>query len=253
MDNEKWKMQHVERVHILGIPVDSVTLSQAIDQVTAMLAGSAQHHIMTPNSEMLLESKRNAAFREVLLRSSLNLPDSAGVLWAAQRQGQHLPERVSGVDFVEKLCAVLHEGVPVFFLGGRNGAAKQAAEKLRMKNEELIIAGEFEGSPHDAEADDIIRRVNASGAKLLLVAYGAPQQDLWIAQHLSSMPYIRVAMGVGGTFDFLSGRIQRAPQCMQRMGLEWLWRLCKEPRRWKRIFRATVVFPYYVLKQCSNN
>ena len=241
-------MQHVKRVHILGVPIDPVTMDEAIDQVSRMLAGSLQHHVMTPNSEMLVEAHHNPAFTAVLLKSSLNLPDSAGLLWAARRNGEHIPERVSGVDFIARLCGTLHAGVPVFFLGGKDGAAKQAAEKLRMKNDELRIAGEFEGSPQEEGADTIIRRVNASGATLLLVAYGAPAQDLWIAKYLSLMPTVRVAIGVGGTFDFLSGRITRAPRWMQRAGLEWLWRLYKEPRRWKRIFRATVVFPYLVLR-----
>jgi N-acetylglucosaminyldiphosphoundecaprenol N-acetyl-beta-D-mannosaminyltransferase len=253
MDNKKWKMQHVKRVHILGIPIDPVTMDEAIDRVVEMLAGTAQHHVMTPNSEMLVEAHRHPAFKAVLQKSDLNLPDSAGVVWAARRQRQRMPERVSGVDFVEQLSKKLSVDNPVLLLGGRNGVAENAAQKLRMKNEELRIAAVYEGSPREEDASEIIRQVNASGAVLLLVAYGAPAQDLWIARHLSHMPNVRVAIGVGGTFDFLSGRIQRAPQWMQHIGLEWLWRLCKEPRRWKRIFRAAVVFPFYVLMQRSQD
>ncbi len=238
----------MKRVHILGVPIDPVTMDEAIDQVSRMLAGSLQHHVMTPNSEMLVEANRNPAFAVVLQKSTLNLPDSAGLLWAARKQGTHIPERVSGVDFVERLCAELHADVPVFFLGGRNDAGKKAAEKLATSNQQLHIAGTFEGTPREENVVEIVSRVNASAAKLLLVAYGSPQQDLWIATYLSLMPAVRVAIGVGGTFDFLSGRITRAPRWMQHAGLEWLWRLCKEPRRWKRILRATVVFPYLVLR-----
>lgn len=244
----------MERVHILGVPIDPVIMGEAIDRVQTMLQGTAQHHVMTPNSEMLVEAERNPAFAKVLQEGALNLPDSTGLLWAARRQGRRIPERVSGVDFVELLCGALKGDVPVFFLGGRNGAAKKAAEKLAMRNEpacpagrQLAIAGFFEGSSRDADALEIIHHVNASGAKLLLVAYGAPQQDLWIAQHLSKMPSVRVAMGVGGTFDFLSGNVRRAPQWMRVIGIEWLWRVILQPWRMKRIWTAVVLFPLLVL------
>ncbi|TSC58654.1 MAG: N-acetylglucosaminyldiphosphoundecaprenol [Candidatus Peregrinibacteria bacterium Greene0416_62] len=247
----------MERVHILGIPIDPVTMEEAVRRVQEMLQRSVQCHVMTPNSEMLVEAHRNPAFKEVLQKSMLNLPDSAGLLWAARRQGQRLPERVSGVDFVERLCATLSADVPVFLLGGRNGVAEKAAQKLRMDptslklrgagNGELRIIGMYEGSPQEEDAQEIIHRVNISAAKLLLVAYGAPVQDLWIAKHLSGMPNIRVAIGVGGTFDFLAGNIRRAPKWMRSLGLEWLWRLMLQPQRIGRICMAIIVFPFLVL------
>ena len=252
----------MHRVRILGVPIDPISMEDAVARVTSMLQGSKQCHVMTPNSEMLVEAAHNQPFKDVLLRSDLNLPDSTGLLWAARRSGQRIPERVAGVDFVERLCISLCADCPVFLLGGRNHAAEGAAEKLRIEHArlppacrqgrdgqgKLKIAGVYEGSPQDNDAAEIIRRVNNSGAKLLLVAYGAPAQDLWIAKHLSRMPSVRVAIGVGGTFDFLSGRARRAPMCMRQTGLEWLWRLVLQPRRIKRIFTATVVFPWMVLK-----
>lgn len=237
----------MEPVHILGVPIDAITMEQAILRVQEMLKGSTQCHVMTPNNEMLVEAHRNPAFKEILQKSAINLPDSTGLLWAARRSGQRIPERVSGVDFAEKLCAGLSSDVPVFFLGGRNGVAKKAAEKLRIENKKLRIAGAIEASPQEEDAQNIIQQVNDSGARLLLVAYGAPKQDLWIAKHLSQMPNIRVAIGVGGTFDFLAGNVRRAPKWMRSMGLEWLWRVILQPWRIRRIFTAIVVFPLFVL------
>lgn len=253
IEHGKWKMQRMERVRILGIPIDAVMMNEAVLRVGNMLKSAGQHHVMTPNSEMLVEGQRNPAFRAVMQSATLNLPDSVGILRAARWVGQEIAERVSGVDFVEQLCGKLDQNVPVFFLGGRGGVGERARDKLGMKNAELRIVGTYEGSPRDADAEDIIQRVNSSGAHLLLVAYGAPQQDLWIAKHFSKMPCVRVAIGVGGTFDFLSGRITRAPKWMQHMGLEWLWRLCKEPQRWKRMIHATIVFPFLVITKTERH
>ncbi|OGJ59908.1 hypothetical protein A2881_02120 [Candidatus Peribacteria bacterium RIFCSPHIGHO2_01_FULL_55_13] len=241
------------RIPILGVPIDPVTMEEAVTCVLSMLHGLKQCHVMTPNNEMLVEADRNAAFKSVLQRSDLNLPDSTGLLWAARRTGERIPERVSGVDFVERLCGALDQSIPVFFLGGRGGAAEKAAEKFGMRNSEFGIAGVFEGSPKDMDADQIIQAVNTSGAKLLLVAYGAPKQDLWIAKHLSKMPTVRVAIGVGGTFDFLSGTIKRAPRWLRSLGLEWLWRLILQPWRIKRIWTAVVIFPMLVLMSKKQN
>lgn len=237
----------MQRVSILGIPIDSLTMEEAVVRVTGMLHGSAQYHVMTPNSEMLVEAHRNPAFREVLQKNALNLPDSVGLLWAARMQGRSIPERVSGVDFIERLCRALSGEDSVFFLGGRNGVGEKTVQKLKIENGKLRIVGVYEGSPREEDAQEIIHRVHTSAATLLLVAYGAPVQDLWIAKHLSSMPNIRVAIGVGGTFDFLAGNIRRAPKWMRSLGIEWLWRLLLQPWRIRRIVIAVMVFPFLVL------
>ena len=207
---------------------------------------------MTPNNEMLVESGRNPAFRSVLQGSALNLPDSQGILFAARWTGQFLPERVPGVDAVQSLCAQLDESSPVFLLGAAEGVAEQAAAALLRKNPRLRITGIFSGSPQHHDAADIVARINHAQPHLLLVAFGAPAQDLWIAEHLREMPSVRVAMGVGGTFDFIAGIRTRAPRLFQRLGLEWLWRFIQEPSRWRRMWRAVAVFPFLVLRNGRN-
>lgn len=202
---------------------------------------------MTPNSEMLVEASRNLAFKGLLNRTDLNLPDSAGLLWAARYTNQRLPERVAGVDVVQALCGQLSATEPVFLLGAGEGVAEKAAVVLQKQNPNLKIAGTYAGSPREEDFPGIIDRINTSGATLLLVAYGAPQQDMWIDAHLKNMPQVKVAMGVGGTFDFIAGIQKRAPTIFRTLQIEWLWRLIREPKRWKRIFTAVVIFPWMVI------
>jgi N-acetylglucosaminyldiphosphoundecaprenol N-acetyl-beta-D-mannosaminyltransferase len=237
----------MKRVTILGVRIDAVTRTEAIAYLLSMIGSPGFHHVMTPNSEMLVEASHNPPFHALLNRTDLNIPDSAGLQWAANRTGQHLPERVTGVDTVTELCARLPAHHPVFFLGAWGDTAARAAGILRQENPNLTIAGAFSGSPKDEDAENIIRMINDSDAHILLVAFGAPGQDLWIDKHRSKLTNIRLAMGVGGTFDFIAGVHKRAPVPMQNLGLEWLWRVIREPRRIGRILNAVVVFPLKVL------
>lgn len=224
-------------------------MEQALAALHALLERGNNRHVLTPNSEMLVEAARNPLFRSVLRRAALNLPDSAGLLWAARHTGQRLPERVTGVDTVQRLCAELDGRHSVFLLGAAPGVAQKAAEELRRRNPRLRIAGTHAGSPAAGEVPGIVAMINAAQPHVLLVAFGAPAQDLWIEEHLWRMPSVRIAMGVGGTFDFLAGKRKRAPLVFRRLSLEWLWRLAREPRRWRRIWTAVVVFPWMVLRE----
>lgn len=241
----------MERVFILGVPVDPVTMPEALDRLRAMLAGAAQCHVMTPNNEMLVEAHRNEPFRALLNRTALNLPDSTGLLWAAKWTGQTLPSRVTGVDTVRELCASLDKNVGVFFLGAAPGVAEAAAAVLKVENPRLNVAGTYAGSPRPDDAKGIVDRVNASGASLLFVAYGAPAQDRWIDEHLKEMPAVKVAMGIGGTFDFIAGTKKRAPSWMRSAGLEWVYRFVQEPSRWKRMWKAVITFPSLVITRAG--
>lgn len=236
------------RVMLLGVPVDPVTMEEALARLRQFLHMATQHHVMTPNSEMLVEASRNPVFREVLRRSALNLPDSVGLLWMAKCSGQRIPERVTGVDTVMRLCEHLTEDHPIFLLGAQPGVAGRAAAALCGRNPRLHVAGTAAGNPTSSEAPAIVQNIRAAAPHILLVAFGAPAQDLWIAEHLRELPSVRVAMGVGGTFDMLAGLKRRAPRLLQHLGLEWLWRVLFEPWRIRRIWNATVVFPLLVLR-----
>lgn len=196
---------------------------------------------------MLVESVKNKEFRKVLQSTALNVPDSTGVLLGAKLTKQELPGRVPGVDLVISLFATLDESTPAFLLGAKDGVAGIAAKVLLQMNPKLKIVGTFSGTPNPEHAAGITQVVHQSGAKVLLVAFGAPKQDVWIRKYLQDMPNIHVAMGVGGTFDFLSGNVKRAPAWMRKAGLEWVFRVLQEPKRLGRIMRATVVYCWYLL------
>jgi N-acetylglucosaminyldiphosphoundecaprenol N-acetyl-beta-D-mannosaminyltransferase len=220
---------------------------EALEMIRGFLREDRQRHVMTPNNEMLVEAAHHEDFRQLLNGTDLNIPDSTGLVWMARFTRQCLPERVTGVDTVTALCASLMEETPVFLLGANPGIAEAAAAALLRKNPHMKVVGCFAGSPQEEDAPAIVNMIRAAAPHLLLVAFGAPAQDLWIAKHLKELPSVRVAIGVGGTFDFLAGKVKRAPEFMGSIGLEWLWRLIREPRRIGRIWRAVVVFPLLVL------
>lgn len=234
------------RITLLGVPIDAVTQREAVDRIKEFLASDKQHHVMTPNSEMLVMASKNKAFTILLRSTSLNIPDSAGLLLGARMTNQKLPERVTGVDTVAQLCNELDATQSVFLLGAEEGIAAAAADNLQQQNPNITIAGSYAGSPLPEDAAKIVEMINLAKPQLLLVAYGAPSQDFWIYDYLSRMPSVKVAMGVGGTFDFLAGRIKRAPSIFRSVHLEWLWRLVLQPSRIGRIFNAVVVFPLLV-------
>ena len=237
-----------DAIPILGIPVHAVTMADTLALVEGYLAEPRLHQIATVNPEFVMAAQSDAEFRRVLREADLCLPDGVGLLYAARRSGRRLPERVPGSELVYRLAErAAARGWPLFLLGAAPGVAEEAAGALRGLYPGLLVAGTYAGSPAEAENEAIVRRVNDSGAALLFVAYGAPKQDKWIARNRDALPAVRVAIGVGGSLDFVTGRAVRAPRWMQRLGLEWLHRLVKEPWRWRRMM-ALPRFALRVLK-----
>jgi N-acetylglucosaminyldiphosphoundecaprenol N-acetyl-beta-D-mannosaminyltransferase len=200
-----------------------------------MASGPHLHQIVTVNPEFIMEARRNDAFRHCLNEASLAVPDGIGVVLAQRMQGVSTRGRIAGVDIVEGIAELsARNGFGVFLLGAAPGIAELAAEKLQQKYPGLRVVGTYAGSPRPEEEDQIVARVLAAKPHFLFVAYGAPRQDLWIQRNLTRLQ-VPVAMGVGGTFDFIAGIAVRAPRLLQRIGLEWLYRLAREPRRWRRM------------------
>ena len=223
-------------------------MTEAVDWVTNALAGETPRQVATVNPEFVMRARRDPGFREVLARADLCIPDGFGVVWAARRLGHPLPERIAGVDFVEALARRgASAGWRFFLLGAGPGVADAAAQALITDAPGLQVVGCLAGSPDpsaDAEVTAVIRGLSPD---IVLVAYGAPNQDLWIARNLHATK-ARVAIGVGGAFDFLSGRARRAPRWMRDNGLEWLHRLSREPWRWRRML-ALPRFALAVVRQ----
>lgn len=240
-----------QRIQILGIPVDAVTAREAAARIRTFLTDGKQHQVATPNPEMLVEASRNPEFAGVLRAADLSLADGAGLLWAARKLGTPLPERVTGTDMVALICGQPGVG-PVFFLGAQPGVAAKAATELRRQYPTMQFAGAHAGSPRPEDENGIIGRINASRATILFVAYGSPAQEMWIRKNLAAMPEVKVAMGVGGAFDFHAGIQKRAPRMLRDAGLEWAWRLVRQPWRYRRILNAVVVFPRLCLRHGSD-
>jgi N-acetylglucosaminyldiphosphoundecaprenol N-acetyl-beta-D-mannosaminyltransferase len=241
-----------ERADILGIPIDNVTLEQTVSMIRDMALSGNPHHVVTVNPEFVMIARKNEEFRRVLREASLAIPDGIGIVLAAKILRQRLSERVAGVDTVHRLARVARDhGLSLFLLGAAPGVAEKTGTILCEQNPGLKIAGTYAGSPHPREEDQLCSIIERAHPDILLVAYGPPRQDLWIAR-TSKRLRVPVAMGVGGTFDFIAGVAKRAPVLVRKLGLEWLHRLIREPHRWRRMLTlpafALVVFQVGVLR-----
>ncbi|MEO8610453.1 MAG: WecB/TagA/CpsF family glycosyltransferase [Chloroflexota bacterium] len=233
-----------KRIRILDLPVDGITYPEWLNLIGDWIkADTGCHHVCTINPEFMMIARQDVNFGNILNRADLCVPDGVGLLWAARQRKTPLPERVTGSDGVPMIAehAALN-GWRLFFLGAAPGVANKAAEILRAKYPNLEIVGVYSGSPAPDEEDAIVERINQSKADILFVAYGAPEQDKWIARNLPRLK-VKMAMGIGGAFDFIAGVVPRAPLWMQRIGLEWLFRLYLQPWRIWRMLRL----PRFVL------
>ena len=228
--------------YVLGVRVDRVSQLQALDLVDQMIAllragGNTLpcQQIVTVNTEFVMAAQKNIEFRQTINNAALVVADGIGVVWATRFVGFPTPERITGTDTLvalAKRCA--ERGYRLYLLGAAPGVAEQTGVCLQALAPGLQIAGTYAGTPALAEEDAIIERIHAANTDVLCVAYGAPSQEFWIYRNLPRLP-AAVAIGVGGAYDFLSGRQRRAPRAMQRIGLEWLYRFYREPWRWKRM------------------
>lgn len=234
---------------ILGVKVHALTNTRTLALIEAFIASGQPHQLVTVNPEFVVEAQHDAEFRQIINRAALAMPDGIGVLKAARFLGTTpLPERVAGSDLVVRLAELSHlKGYRIYFLGAQPGVAEQAIEKLRQPYPNLQVAGTYAGSPAIAENEAIVERILPTRPDILLVAYGAPRQDKWIARNLERLQ-IPVCIGVGGSFDFIAGTQQRAPAWVQRLGLEWFHRLLTQPWRWRRIWNAVPRFSWLVLR-----
>ena len=221
-------------LHVLGVRVDDVTADETLTLIERFITERRPHQICTVNPEFVMQAQQDELFRNVLHNAALCVPDGIGLLWAARRLGHPLRERGAGSDLVVQIAARAAQlDWRLYFLGAAPGVAARSATILQARHPELVIAGIFPGSPEPAGEDDIVERIRAARPDVLLVAFGAPAQDVWIARNQPRLN-VPVAMGVGGSLDFIAGVAQRAPIWVQRIGLEWLYRLVREPWRWRR-------------------
>jgi N-acetylglucosaminyldiphosphoundecaprenol N-acetyl-beta-D-mannosaminyltransferase len=238
-------------LYVLGVRVDDVTTDEVLALIERFIIECTPHQICTVNPEFVMRGQQDELFRNIINNAAVCLPDGIGLLWAAKRLGHPLRERVAGSDLVGQIAArAALLGWRLYFLGAAPGVADKAAAILQARHPGLVIAGTFPGSPAPAEEEDIVERIRAARPEVLLVAFGAPAQDVWIARNQPRLN-VPVAMGVGGSLDFIAGVAQRAPVWIQRIGLEWLYRLIREPWRWRRQL-ALPRFVWHVLTARQN-
>ncbi|MFA7308531.1 MAG: WecB/TagA/CpsF family glycosyltransferase [Patescibacteria group bacterium] len=261
-------------VKILDIPISAVTYGDVLLHIEDYIASGKPHHIITVNPEIILHSQKNETMRKALLSSSLNTPDGIGLIWASKFNSlkqsgslisnipiflvtafavvcnkkwlsSQLPMRVTGIDLVEQITKKAYDTKwKILFLGAKDGAAQLACNTLSKKYN--IPTNQFISSDLNPTDPEAIKAVKDFKPDILLVAYGSPKQEIFIYSNLEKLA-TPVVIGVGGSFDFISGKTMRAPKFMRSLSLEWLWRIILQPSRIARIVRAVVVFPLKVL------
>lgn len=219
----------------------------ALERIEQFIDEGGPHLVATVNPEFVMRASQDPEFARVLGSADLCLPDGVGVVWAAARQGCTIREPVAGTDMVPllaRLCA--RRGFALFLLGAPPGVADELATKLRSENPNLRVAA-HPGDPDPSQDAETLRRIHEHETQVLLIAYGHPKQELWF-DRLKNRLGVSVAMGVGGAFDYLTGRVPRAPAWMRRAGLEWLYRLGNQPWRIRRM----AVLPIYAIRVLLN-
>ena len=229
-------------LEILGCRLDPIDADEATERILGFMRERTGAHIVTLGTEMVVYAQRDDAFRRIVNACALSLCDTVGLLLVARRRGAHLDGRVTGVELIEHLARrAAGEELSVYLLGGAEGAGADAAAVLEARFPGLRIAGVRNGYFAPEESERIAADIRASGAALLLVGLGSPRQERWLAEYLAASG-AGAGIGVGGSFDVIGGRAERAPVLWRRLGVEWLYRLVKEPHRWRR----QVALPYFV-------
>lgn len=223
------------KTNVLGIQFDNLTREEARQAGRELLRGSDFHYVVTPNPEFLLAAEKDLEFQKILNRADLVLPDGIGVVYSAKILGTPLKERVAGFDFACDMLEELNElGGRLYLLGAKPGVAEEAAAKIVEQHPKIVICGTHDG--YFKESDPVAREVAAAQPDLLFVCLGAPKQEKWMAKN-GTATGARLLCGLGGSLDVFAGVVERAPKFWTDHGLEWFYRLCKEPRRIGRMMK----------------
>lgn len=232
----------MSRTDVLGVGFDNVTMAEAVERALALIDAREGRYVVTPNPEIVMLAKENPALKEALAGADIVLPDGAGIVKGAAILGRPMKEKVPGIDFACGVMARLAErGGSVYLFGAKPGVAEAAAETLRTKFPGLVISGTSDG--YFSDDGPIIEKIKDAAPDLLLVCLGAPKQELWMAKMSGKLP-VGLMVGLGGSLDVFAGTVKRAPVAWQKLDLEWLYRLIKEPRRIGRMMKL----PLFVIE-----
>lgn len=232
------------KVDILGVNVDALTMSESVAQIETYMAGDEPVMVATANAEMIMRATQDEELRDILNRAAIVTADGAGTVWAAHHLGHAMPERVAGYDLAQQLMKQsVKLGQRIYFFGSAPGVAEKAKAKAERLYPGIRIVGTRDGYFTEADEPAIIEDIKAKRPHLLLVALGVPKQEKWLARHQAELG-VPVAIGVGGTLDVMAGVMKRAPLWMQKAKLEWLFRGMLQPKRAGRL----LALPKFVLK-----
>jgi N-acetylglucosaminyldiphosphoundecaprenol N-acetyl-beta-D-mannosaminyltransferase len=239
----------IMRTELFSVPVDCVDMETAIEVAKQqVIEGTNATAILAVNPEKVVVANKDPRIREILSNALLCIPDGIGVVLAARLKGATTISRVPGSELMPELCKLAAEnGFPIFLFGANEDVNARASDLLTKQFPDLNIAGRENGYVSVDETDDLIAKINTSGAQILFVALGSPAQEAWIEKYRSQLLNVRVCQGIGGTLDVISGHVQRAPLLMRRLNLEWLYRLLRQPSRLLRQ-RNLPIFAFWVIK-----
>lgn len=236
-------------IEFMGVKVDVVDTNGLCRRIIEFARDGKPHKVMYVNANCMLIVQKDGRYRKILNSADLVYADGMSIVWGARILGNYLPGRSTSADFIPGFCQIFaEEGFKLYFLGARPGVAEVAGQKLRQANPKLQIAGTRHGYFQHEESEKIIDQINRATPHILLIGLGAPYQEKWIDRNFNRIN-VPVIWGVGGLFDYLSGRLKRGPQFLLDSGFEWFCRLCVEPRRlWKRYLIGNLLFMWYVLR-----
>ncbi|MEG1502003.1 MAG: WecB/TagA/CpsF family glycosyltransferase [Synergistaceae bacterium] len=238
----------VRKPKLWGIEVDNISLNFALSKVENLIFKNNKGNIIvTPDALAALRSRTDKLYSNIIKNAALVLPDGAGLILALKLLGTPIQERIPGVEFTEHLCKkASYEGWGVWFLGGLPGIAEDAAKKLKEKFPSLIVSGVRNGFFDDGDINSICSEISESNAKILFVGLGVPKQEYWLSENIEKTG-VNIGMGIGGTMDVISGKLNRAPKIWQMFGMEWLYRVIQEPYRWRRVLKLPIFLLYVFL------
>ncbi|MGB9678805.1 MAG: WecB/TagA/CpsF family glycosyltransferase [Thermoanaerobacteraceae bacterium] len=237
----------MEKVNILGVPINKISMVNAVQVLNSFLNEDKFHFVATPNAEFVMIAQKDEEYMKILNTTDLNVPDGIGIVFASKVFKEPIKERVAGFDlmieFIKSIDQKNTNSPNIYLLGAAPGVAEEAKAKLEKQYPAVNIVGVHDGYFNRTDDEEIIKDINSKNTDILFVALGAPKQEKWIFKNKGKLK-VKIAMGVGGSFDVLAGRVERAPLIFRKLGAEWLYRLIKEPWRYKRM----AVLPKFVLK-----
>ena len=227
----------MNRIDVLGIEFDNTDILEAVERAIRLMEERRHAYVVTPNPEIILESQKNEKLASAVKSADMVLPDGVGVIYASHILGTPIKNRIPGIDFASALMARISEnGRKVFLLGAKPGVAELAGERLAERYPGLAICGVNDGYFEEEDTEFIIEKINSASPDLVLGCLGSPKQEIWMKNNAELLD-VGLLIGLGGALDVYAGVVERAPRKWRSMGLEWLYRLIREPKRIKRMVK----------------